>query len=133
MLKKVRRFIEENKMLEPNDRVIAAVSGGADSVCLLSALCALAPELLFSLRVVHVNHGLRGAEADRDEQFVRNLCKLQNVPFAAVHRDVEGYAAERGISCEEAGRLVRYEALYQAAEEWGQARIAVAHHAGDSA
>ena len=118
MLERVRKFVDEYDMLEPGDRVIAAVSGGADSVCLLSVLARIAPELSVSLRVVHVHHGLRGAEADRDEAYVRELCGRLQLPFTAVHRNVAAYAAERGLSTEEAGRILRYEALEEAAEAW---------------
>ena len=104
MLEQVRKFVDEYGMLEPGDRVIAAVSGGADSVCLLSVLARIAPELPVSLRVVHVHHGLRGAEADRDEAYVRELCGRLQLPFTSVHRNVAAYAAEKGLSTEEAGR-----------------------------
>ncbi len=152
MLDRVREFVGEYGMMEPGDRVIAAVSGGADSVCLLSVLVRIAPELPVSLRVVHVHHGLRGAEADRDEDHVRELCRRFQVPFAAVHRDVAAYAEKMGLSTEEAGRILRYEALEAEAKAWdletGEApvweeaaarsdarmtKIAVAHHQEDSA
>lgn len=151
MLNQVREYMKQKDMLRPGDRVIAAVSGGADSVCLLSVLQALAPELSVSLRVLHVHHGLRGAEADRDEACVRNLCEAYELPFESVHCDVMAYAGERGLSTEEAGRILRYEALERAAQDWDreqptsapeagkegqQARpawIAVAHHQEDQA
>ena len=159
MLEQVRREINQYDMLRLGDRVIAAVSGGADSVCLLSVLYALAPELSVSLRVVHVHHGLRGAEADRDEAYVKELCERFAVPFTGIHRDVSGYAGEHGLSVEEAGRILRYEALEEEAQRWeaeceggaaivqpeedavhsagGQqfrpVRIAVAHHQEDNA
>ena len=67
---RVRETMEQYHMLEPGDRVIAAVSGGADSVCLLALLCGLRGELGIQVRAVHVHHGLRGDEADRDAEFV---------------------------------------------------------------
>lgn len=76
MLKKVSEYMREQHMIEPGDRVIAGVSGGADSVCLLAALRLLQKELDFSLVCVHVNHGLRGAEAERDEAFVKAMRRL---------------------------------------------------------
>ena len=72
---RVRRTIEEYHMLDPGDRVIAAVSGGADSVCLLALLCAWREPRGISIRALHVHHGLRGEEADRDADFVRSLCE----------------------------------------------------------
>lgn len=145
MLRQVQNFVKEQDMLKPGDRVIAAVSGGADSVCLLSVLAKLSPGLPVFLRVVHVHHGLRGAEADRDETYVRNLCRQLEIPFETVHKDVASYAAKKGLSTEEAGRILRYEALEAAAVAWdeqmrdegtedaGRAKIAVAHHQEDNA
>lgn len=150
MLKKIREYIRQQGMIQPGDRVIVAVSGGADSVCLLSVLCALAPELSVSLRALHVHHGLRGVEADRDEAYVKELCERLNVPFTSVRRDVAGYAKEHKLSTEEAGRVLRYEALETAAACWDAeisdtsscdggvrelcpAWIAVAHHQEDNA
>ena len=140
MLEQVREFIGEYRMLEPGERAVVAVSGGADSVCLLSVLAELAPELLLSLRAVHVHHGLRGAEADRDEAYVRELCGSLKVPLTVVHRDVAAYAADRGLSTEEAGRILRYEAFEEEAAAWDrengdgrEAKIAVAHHRDDNA
>lgn len=66
---RVRETMEQYHMLEPGDRVIAAVSGGADSVCLLALLCQMKEALGIRIRAVHVHHGLRGAEADRDAEF----------------------------------------------------------------
>ncbi len=133
MLEKVRRFMGEYGLAEPEDRILAAVSGGADSVCLLSVLWELSKDYGWQIRALHVHHGLRGAEADRDEEFVDRLCEQFQVPFQVVHRDVNGYASRHGMSVEEAGRIVRYEALEQAAAAWGEARIAVAHHQDDNA
>ena len=70
---KAEALIRKYNMIEENDVVIAGVSGGADSVCLLFVLCALKEKYDFSIRVCHVNHGLRGADADADEQFVKEL------------------------------------------------------------
>ena len=140
MWKKVREYIQENDLLETGDRVVAAVSGGADSVCLLSVLCEIrnAGYCGIRLRAVHVHHGLRGAEADRDEQFVRHLCGMLQVPLTVVHCQAAAYAREHGLSTEEAGRILRYEAFEAEAERWaeeegGSIKIAVAHHQDDSA
>ncbi|MCI8960090.1 MAG: tRNA lysidine(34) synthetase TilS [Lachnospiraceae bacterium] len=140
-LEKIRRFIEEEQLLAAGDGVLVALSGGADSVCLLLALTELAGPGGWQVRALHVHHGLRGPEADRDEGFVRELCGRLGVPLFVVHKDVAGYAREQGMSTEEAGRVLRYEAL----EAWGTAwaesigagpvrrvRIAVAHHQDDN-
>ena len=140
MLDKVIRFIRETHMLEPGDRVVAGVSGGADSICLLSILDQLRTVLPVSVRVIHVHHGLRGVEADRDEAWVQEVCGRMEIPFFSVHRDVRAYAGEHGMSEEEAGRVLRYEAFEKMAQEWdqeiggmNQAKIALAHHQEDQA
>ena len=132
MWKTVSAYIEKYNMLQPDDTVVAGVSGGADSVCLLTVMAENDREL--RLRVVHVHHGLRGKEADRDAEFVGALCQK----LAA------GYAREQGLSVEEAGRILRYEALERAAQEWEEESrriegvgqrpvwIAVAHHQDDN-
>ena len=142
MLNEVKAYMDQYEMLKPGDRVIAAVSGGADSVCMLSVLKQIAGALPASVRVLHVHHGLRGPEADRDEAFVEQLCRSFQLPFVSVHREVKAYAQDHGLSLEEAGRILRYEALNQAAADWDAeeengaaqpAKIAVAHHREDSA
>ena len=76
--RKVEEFIREHGMIGMGDVVIAGVSGGADSVCLLFVLCALKEKMGFQLQACHVNHGLRGADADADEAYVRELCGGQS-------------------------------------------------------
>ena len=115
---RVRETMEQYHMLEPGDRVIAAVSGGADSVCLLALLCAWREPRGISIRALHVHHGLRGEEADRDADFVRSLCEGLHVPCHILKVDVHGLAAEKGMSEEEAGRFLRYEALEKEALDW---------------
>jgi len=135
MWKKVLDYIVEYQMLQPGGRVLAALSGGADSVCLLSVLKQISDEpggFLLAIKAVHVHHGLRGGEADRDVRFVKELCEHLNVPLTVLYRDVAGYAREHGNSLEEAGRLLRYEALQAEAAGWGAAKIAVAHHQDDN-
>lgn len=135
---KVRETIGQYHMLEPGDRVVAAVSGGADSVCLLALLCEFRQLWGLELKALHVHHGLRGAEADRDADFVKTLCAELNVPCHIIRVDVRKFAAEKGMSEEEAGRYLRYEALEEEAQRWETSassgvKIAVAHHSGDQA
>ena len=140
MLWKVRTFIKEEDLLAAGDGVLVALSGGTDSVCLLLVLSELAGEGGWEIRAMHVHHGLRGQEADRDEDFVRKLCGRLGVPLFVVHRDVAGYAREHGLSAEEAGRILRYQALEEYGKSWeknvispdSQVRIAVAHHQDDN-
>lgn len=86
-----------------------------------------------ALSAVHVNHCLRGAEADGDEAYVRELCGSLEVPLSVRSFDVQGRAKREHLTLEEAGRLCRYEAFAEEARILSGARIAVAHHAGDQA
>ena len=130
---KVLGFMRKNHMTDHGDNILAAVSGGADSVCLLLLLHEIAAELGIKVFAFHMNHGIRGAEADRDEKFVEKLCKQLEVPLTIVHEKVEKYAAEHGLSGEEAGRILRYQHLGKTAEKYKCAKIAVAHHEDDDA
>ena len=102
-----KQAIEEHKMLKPGGRVIAALSGGADSVCLLALLSELKEELGFALRAVHVHHGLRGQEADRDADFSATICEKLSVPCHIIRVNVRAFAREQGLTEEEAGRRLR--------------------------
>ena len=108
----------------------AAFSGGADSTALLLCLYQLRDELGIELRAVHVHHGIRGAEADRDAAFCTEICKKYDIPFQIVYVDAPAYAKEHRLSIETAARILRYEALEKAAPEGD---IAAAHHAADNA
>jgi len=125
--------IREYQMIEPGMRVIAGVSGGADSVCLLYVLAHCRRELPFDLLVVHVEHGLRGKESLEDAQFVEELCEKLAVPCRIVHAQVRQRAQKEKLSCEEAGRAERYRIFHEVAREWGAERIAVAHNQNDQA
>ena len=130
---KVLRFMRNKHMTDRGDGVLAAVSGGADSVCLLLLLNGMAAELGIRVFAFHMNHGIRGEEADRDEQFVGELCKQLEIPLTVAHEKVEIYAEEHGLSGEEAGRILRYRHLEETAERYQCAKIAVAHHEDDDA
>lgn len=119
-------------MLEPYDRVVVGVSGGADSVCLFLLLLSYREKIPLSLAAVHVNHGIRSG-AGEDARYVEELCGRYGVPFFLKKADVRGYAREMGYSEEDAGRRVRYEAFYETAGQMGGARIAVAHNSNDNA
>lgn len=132
MYQKVKAYVEKWQMLEKDDIVIAGVSGGADSVCLLFMLLELKEEIGFGLRAVHVNHGIRGEAADADEGYVRKLCAAQGVSLKVYTRDVPAYARERGMTVEEAGREVRRECFLRELEACKGTRIALAHHQNDN-
>ena len=123
LLATVRRY----GMFSPGDRVAVGVSGGADSMCLLSLLRECAAELAITLTAVHVNHGIRGAEADADEAFTERFCRENGVPFVARRADVPALAARSGESTELCARRVRYEIF----RSLGADKIATAHTGTD--
>ena len=133
MINKVKQYIEKYKMLEKGDQIIVGVSGGADSVCLFHVLLELQREYGLTLYVIHVNHGIRGEEALRDEEHVRELCKKENVSFTSVHKDIPALAKEGRMSLEEAGRKVRYEVFNQYLIAYKCNKIAIAHNKNDNA
>ena len=136
LMLEIKRYIEANQLIRPGDVVVVGLSGGPDSVFLLYALHTLQARMGFTLRAVHVHHGIRGAEADRDEAFSEKLCAKLDIPFQAVHVAAPAYAAQHGLSLEEAARILRYEALDAARQQLTQATaawIAVAHHLDDQA
>ena len=130
---RIRSRILEQRLIAPGSTVIAGVSGGADSMCLLLVLAALRAQLDFSLRVVHVEHGLRGSASLEDAFFVQKVCREMDIPFVLERIDIAGMAREEGLSTEEAGRKARYACFERLAEEMGAAYIAVAHQAQDQA
>lgn len=134
MLHKMIAFMSEFHMIEPGDCVIAGVSGGADSVCLLDLLLALRESVPFTLSVLHVDHGIR-CDAGEDAEFVRRLCAEREVSFTLVREDVPAYAAAHRLGEEEAGRCLRYRAFEKVSGELygGAAKFAVAHNRNDCA
>ena len=133
MLEEAKKFTKEHHMIEEGSRVIAGVSGGADSVCLLLLLLELQKEMTFELRVVHVEHGIRGQESLADCEFVEKMCGRLGVECKSHHIDVPKEAKQCGRTLEETARLMRYEIFEKEAESWGGAKIAVAHNRGDDA
>ena len=129
---KVFSYIEKHDMISPGHRIVAGVSGGADSVCLLFVLLEYARKKKLDLAVVHVNHGLR-EDAGEDAEFVRKLCLQEDVPFFLREVNVGELAAQEKCSLEEAGRMARYQAFQEVVERICADRIAVAHSANDRA
>lgn len=122
--------LRQYSLFSQGDRIAVGVSGGADSVALLRFLAALRPQFGWELVVCHIHHGLRGAEADRDECFVRALAEQLGLPCAVSRIDAAALALRDHISVEEAGRMARYAFFAQTAGEGG--RIATAHTLDDS-
>lgn len=127
-------MININKKLLPRGgRVLAALSGGADSVCLLHQLYSLRHELGLTVIAAHYSHGIRTECAADEEEFVHNLCENLGIEYHIGRGDVPTYAGEHGMGLEEAARTLRYGFLYDLAEQLECEVIAVAHNREDSA
>ncbi len=133
MIEKIKANLEKYHMIENGDTVIVGVSGGADSVCLLMVLKELQQEMDITLRVVHIEHGVRGADSESDAKFVMTLCERLNVPCTEVAFDVPKLAREQGQSVEEMGRILRYQVFEAEAAKEKSGKIAVAHNQNDNA
>ena len=133
MIKKVREYIKEHCMIREREKIVVGISGGADSVCLLFVLLELQKEWDLKLEAVHIHHGIRGADADADERFVRRLCENENVVLHVFHENVKEMAKELGMSEEEAGREIRRKHFVEVLKQTHANKIALAHHMNDSA
>lgn len=129
---KVFNFTSKNALLPTPCRVLVGVSGGADSMALLHLLMHW-PAKGLQVHAIHINHGLRGALANRDEQFVRDFCCQHNVPLTVIHEDVSSVAKEKGLTIEEAGRQIRYAHFETVRHRVGADFIVTAHTASDQA
>lgn len=128
MLEKIRNTIKNENMLMPYDKVLVALSGGADSVCLAIVL----KELGYTVSAAHINHKIR-EEADSDMNFVSEFCEKQGIKLHILEEDVKAVARQQKVSEELAGRNIRYDFFYQVAKENGYTKIAVAHNKNDNA
>lgn len=130
---KVLKFIDEKKLIEKNDRVLIGLSGGPDSVFLLHFLKKYSGKLKISLGAVHINHSLRGKEADKDEQFCKKFSDELSVPFYLSRKNIKALASKEKISVEEAGRKIRYKVFAKVLAKAGYTKIATAHNADENA
>ena len=128
---RVLHFIQEHHLVSSQQRLVVAVSGGPDSVCLLYILVKLQEELNLKLHVAHLNHQLRGAESEADAQYVSDLSRRLNIPATIEQRDVKAYQVQHRLSLEEAAREVRYTFLAQVAKSIGASQAAVGHTTDD--
>ncbi|MBQ9156580.1 MAG: tRNA lysidine(34) synthetase TilS [Eubacterium sp.] len=131
---KLDQYVNRYGLLDETDRIIMGLSGGADSVCLARYLIRECGRRDISLEAVHINHMLRGSEADRDEHFVQDFCEKWKIPLHIFRRDIRRISQKDKISLEEAGRRERYACFRQVMGLGGvRSRLAVAHHADDQA
>ncbi|MGZ4000340.1 MAG: tRNA lysidine(34) synthetase TilS [Mucilaginibacter sp.] len=121
-------FINQNDLFNHHDRILAAVSGGMDSVLMAHLLKAAG----YNFGIAHCNFQLRGEEADADQQFVQELAGQLNVPFHTINFDTNGYAADKKISIQMAARDLRYQWFQQISQQSAYACIALAHHQNDA-
>lgn len=129
MICKVKKAVEKYGLITKQTKTVAVgLSGGADSVCLLHILSSLKDEYAIILKAVHINHNIRGNEALRDEEFVRDFCRRMGIECDVYSIDVPKLAKEKKLSLEECGRLVRYECF----DKCNCDVVAVAHTLSDS-
>ena len=130
---KVIQTIKKYHMIGPGEHVIAGVSGGADSVALLSILCSIRDQWRLTLTVAHLNHMLRGAAAQQDALFVANLAGRLGLPCITEEHDVRAYRQREGLSLQEAARAVRYKFYLDLRQRTGARKVALGHTASDQA
>ncbi|MDO4337946.1 MAG: tRNA lysidine(34) synthetase TilS [Eubacteriales bacterium] len=143
MYEKVRGYIRENQMLTQGDTVLAGVSGGADSLAMLAMLAEYKKEIKFDIHVIHVNHGIRGEEADGDQRLVEEICREWEIPCDVYRYDVPSLALKWKVGTEEAGRMARKKAFEEEGRKLGKLsgeagkehglKIALAHNRNDLA
>ncbi|MGG7143996.1 tRNA lysidine(34) synthetase TilS [Clostridium nigeriense] len=133
MINKVKAFVIENDLIQKGDKVLVALSGGPDSVCLLNILYQLKVFFEIEIGAAHVNHMLRGEEALKDEEYARKLCEELGVSFFSKSIDIDKISKENNISHELAGREERYKFFKLISKENGYNKIAVAHNSNDQA
>ena len=132
MLETVKALTTEYDMLPRGGKVLCAVSGGADSICLLHLLHSLSAEGGFQVAAAHYHHGMRGEAADADAAFVEEFCQARSIPCVVERGNVYGEAERLGLGVEETGRQLRYDFLRRTAQALGCDRIATAHNADDN-
>lgn len=147
LIQKIGSYIKQQQLIAAGDIVLVGVSGGADSMCLLEVLRAYRETVDFELKVIHVEHGIRGEESLTDAAYVQRFCDERSIPCEIVRVDACAAAKEKKLSVEEAARELRYEAFEKQAREAesehaskyvpaaapATVKIAVAHHREDQA
>ena len=133
LVRQIENQWKTNQLVTKGDHIIAGVSGGADSVCLLAVLCQLSEKWQLTVTAVHVNHCIRQETALRDAAFVEEFCRRRKVECHVIKTDVPRIARENGLSLETAGRMERYRIFEEIRVQYGAQSIAVAHHMDDNA
>lgn len=132
-VKRITDIVSDSGLIQRGSSVLCAVSGGADSMCLLHCLFENRKEFGISVAAAHFDHCIRGEESSGDAAFVEAFCREKGIPFCLGRENVPEYAAAHALGTEEAARKLRYEFLERAAEEAGCGFIATAHNLCDNA
>ena len=127
-----QKLIEEEKLVEENDKILVALSGGPDSVALLRLLLEIKNKYKIELGLCHINHMLRGENSDGDEEFCKRLSQYYKIPFYSLRANIEAYGKEKKIGLEEAGREIRYEFFNRISTQNSYNKIALAHNLDDN-
>jgi tRNA(Ile)-lysidine synthase len=130
---KIIRLIEEYKLINKGDKILVALSGGPDSVFLFKFLLKYKKKYQIELGAMHLNHMIRGREANRDERFCKSLCLQLGINYYSVKRNVPAYAKKNKISIEEAAREIRYKELSKIQRKFGYDKVATGHTLSDNA
>jgi tRNA(Ile)-lysidine synthase len=131
LAEKVEEYSRNHNLFYPGEKVVVAVSGGADSVCLLHVLARLRSKLEINLHIAHLNHQLRGKESTADARYVAGIARRMKIPITIENKDVSAYKRQKRLSLEEAARELRYEFLARVASSIDAGGIAVAHTRDD--
>lgn len=130
--RRILHFIRDNNLVSAGQKLLVAVSGGPDSVCMLDILVKLREELGVELHIAHLNHKLRGAESDADAEYVARLARRLDIPASIEARNVQQYKDLKRATLEEAAREVRYSFFSEVAESIGADCVAVGHTSDDN-
>jgi tRNA(Ile)-lysidine synthase len=131
--RKVLSYIRDNELIRFGDKILVALSGGPDSVCLLNILSELKEELNITIAAAHLNHLLRGDDAFKDEEYAINICNSMGIQCFVKRVDINNYSREHKLSSEMAGRNVRYDFFEEILKREGFNKVATAHNANDQA
>lgn len=133
MYTKVKDHIVTNQLIQPGEKLLLAVSGGADSMAMLDVFSRLSKDLTFSFMVVTVDHKLRGTESEADRLFVENYCHMRAIPVVGTSVDVVSFKQTHGAGTQVAARTLRYQAFQHVMSQHDCDTLVLAHHADDQA
>ena len=129
---KVKKYIKENHLIESGETIVVGVSGGPDSICMLTILEKLQKELNFQMVVAHINHGIRES-ALADEEYVKKVCEQKEIPIYIKKENIKDIAQKEKMGIEEAGRMIRYSFFEEIMKKINAQKIATAHNLNDQA